>query len=326
MTDLDLLARKSADALRGASAERDVPALRPSPDRTIVAATCLAAVILAVGFFGWRADSSTPDIAVGPAPEFDPDLRFEWPEAEGLEVTALGNGELRMTPNVGETVLYGDPDLDWPFAEDDLVVSTFATEAPQLGTGAVEVEVRGRAGWFTDDLPGWTPFGRTISWFEQPGVWIDVSSRTRSFEQLLEVAEDLEVDEMRARAVDAGLSEVALRQGPAVGGGREVPQIDLWYGTPDDLRAIVLWIRPNTGDELLFQRYLRAEGETTATTIRGTDGWVSTSRFEGSGDVALWVEDGWIVQLTVDDGFDLLEVAEELRPVSLARWEEMLAS
>jgi hypothetical protein len=351
--DLETRMRSAGDSLVRAS-ERLSPAAPPRslrPVATLVVAA-VATVALAAGTItvlaGSERDDGDPVTTATSVPRLIPDV-----VPDGLRPL----GVIELPPDdvdapTQSISVYGDPAADDPFAVSDLGVLTSAGPLPSDPVGET-VTVRGHDG-LVDDAQ---PFAITVYWEEAEGFTIGLSSRTLDVDQLVAIAEGLEVD-ADARTVGIGPLPDALpgplepiasadieaaRFGP---GGGLLPLDESTTGhvaayQPEGYSLFgSAFAATFTGDEtdLAVLRWLG--GATTAIDVRGHPGWSGSYELPGFDDgegivpgsqgplsAIVWEEAPGVLVLVQTFGPSLEDaraMAESLRPATGDEWARML--
>lgn len=241
--DVDERGRQAAVALR-----RSVAAVHPGRDlaqrgtwvRPVLAIVALvavgavvAAVALAVGF----GDEEESTLVTDSPPEARPMALTEVPDGlELIQADGIDARELEADPP-GQTQtihLYGDPDAEDPFADDDLAVSVIRSDAPGDGEGTALDDVDRRYGLAEEDgevvevrgvegvvHSSWTLApALAVSWIEQE-VLVQVASHSLDEDALLELAEGLDLSDLDApvpSALPSNLEPVGTAE-PGLSGG-----------------------------------------------------------------------------------------------------------
>jgi hypothetical protein len=357
--DLDTRLRSAGDSLVRAS-ERLSPAVPPRSLRPVAAvvAGVVTVVALAAGSVAVLAsggdEGSVDQTVTGPSvPRLIPDAIPEGLRPAGvIELSTAGAGSPTQSISV-----YGDPAADDPFAGSDLaILTTTVPLVPELQSveGAQPVDVRGHDGLVQAVLP----FAPAVLWEEAEGLTIAVASRTLDVDQLVAVAEGLEVN-ADTRAVDLGslpgdlpgpLAPVASADLDEVFFGIQSVGLPAQDSTAGHLVGYLPENYDNffanasvaelTGDatDLAVLRWV--SGATTATQVRGHRAWSGSHELPGFDDgegivpgsqgpisAFVWEEAPGVLVLVQTFGpteDEALALAESLRPATGDEWARML--
>jgi hypothetical protein len=351
--DLETRMRSAGDSLVRAS-ERLSPAAPPRSLRPVamLAAAAVTTVALGAGTIAVLADSESdggdPVATATSVPRLIPDVVPDGLRPAGvIELPTDDAGAQTQAVS-----LYGDPGAIDPFAVSDLAVVTAAGPLPR-DLGGETVAVRGHEGFVEDALP----FKTSVFWEEAEGFTIGLSSRTLDNDQLVAIAEGLDVD-ADAQTVEIGplpdalpgpLLPVASTDTEVVMFGLQAAGLLLDEATTGHLAAYQpegytpfgsAIVATFTGDatDLAVLRWL--VGTTTATDVRGHPGWSGSYELPGFDDgegivpgsrgplsALVWEEAPGVLVLvqTFGPGPDEARaMAESLRPAVGDEWARML--
>jgi hypothetical protein len=279
------------------------------------------------------------------------DLPEGLPPSGAMELPLPDQSDAGTTP----VSVYGDPSADDPFADADL--GLFVRHVDDLSMDEPSATVRGQPA----EVDATATYGTSLTWEEEPGVAITAASLGLNRDQLLAVTEGLAVEDGAASVgtvpadVPGPLQLVAATEMsavvsppiPAAAVGHMVA-----YQDPEGDRAIAVTALGADATDLAVVRWMA--GATTATDVRGHQGWTSSRQIEdtsaeaGSADVGsaagegaasgpaatdspfhtlIWEESPGVV--LVVQGFDVAPddiraVAESLRPASDEEWERLV--
>lgn len=338
MNDFEELAHRAADAVRDTTAAVAVPELSSRNRPTRVIALLLVAVGVAVvgGILATRDDGGRTDVAGDggstDAAASDWPVRLVWtdPGAE-FDFSAvdlpLDIGGASVDGLAARTLLFGAGDDAEPFADDDLLLSTFATE-PGSDTEfeGEPISVRGKDG-FEDPLLGEFGFAGVVAWQETDSIAVVIASRTRAVDELVEFAETLEFDDTgltRAEPADLDLL-VDMDQLPF--GATSYQQVGSVASLVDETqdRIAVLWAEPSTAAGTLPLRYLSLSARPIM--VRGVDGWLLSPGPPGQsygGDTVVWETRGVLFILATSANLDPVELADQLIEVDEEQWAALV--
>lgn len=338
MNDFEELAHRAADAVRDTTAAVAVPELSPRrrPARLIALALAVVGVAIIGGILATRDDGGRTDVA-GDGASTDPTasdwpVRLVWTDpGSDFEFSAvdlpLDIGGAAVNDFAVRTLLFGAGDDAEPFADDDLLLSTFETE-PGSGTEfeGEPISVRGKDG-FEDPLLGEFGFAGVVAWQETDAIAVVVASRTRTVDELVEFADTLEFDDTgltRAEPADLDLL-VDMDQLPF--GATSYQQIGSVASLVDESqdRIAVLWAEPTTAAGTLPARYLSLNARPV--TVHGVEGWLLSPGPPGQsygGDTIVWETRGVLFTLATSANLDPVELAGQLVEIDEEQWAALV--
>ncbi len=344
MNDLEELAKRSADSARASVADLPIP---PIPGRSVLKPVLRFGVIgsvlasLVLGLLILSGGGPTPtDVADAPAttsggsPAAESTTYFELDVPDGWALSV--SDETSYGP-VDATFAYGTGTSSNPFSDADLMINA----APVAIGGDIgqsfrdDLTVRGHSAAHNEPADGVTQ----VSWFERDDLAIILSSRRYSLEDLVVIAEGLEIDgvEVTLPAPPDGMTLISSI-GATEPDGTGTPvrwRLDLTNASSesalvqDGFVEMLLQAMPEGKGALPYLRHQLAESGTDVT-VRGTPGVMTQARYDSSdgrlaGTVA-WIEDGELFILNVSGPDDPVAIANSLRRIDRARFEELLAA
>ncbi|MGH9213207.1 MAG: hypothetical protein ACRD2C_21425 [Acidimicrobiales bacterium] len=334
----------------------------------VAAAAAIVAAVLVVGGGGDEPENEG-DVSTQPPPEIPRLLADVVPDGYELTSTVDAPQEQHDQEIVSDDVrvtrdayLYGDADAENPFESGDLVITTLrhSAEDPDGGLSMypgeqVEVQVRGHDGLVCSPDACSADGATTVHWLEEPGFEVSLTSRSLDQDQLLAIAEGLEIS--NEQILLGGLppdlpvpADELARDGEQARNPHAVAHMAT-YRQPhaaDDPRPLLddrpsLTVSAGPGDESTMLWEVVSYDARHRVEVRGHDGWFVSRQasppavFPGGGysyspasSLVIWEEQpGVIVSVTATGSSDLAEddllhVAESLHPASDEEWEAVL--
>ncbi len=344
MNDIDELAHQSATSVRASVTHLVVP---PSPGRSVLkpvqrlgAVAAVVAGLIFVFLILPRGGPTPTDVtgapttvsggtsAVGSTTYFELDVPDGW--------TLSVSDESNYGPT-DAAIAYGAGTSSDPFSDADLMIHVVPMAAGgDIGqTFRDDLKVRGHSAAHDEPADGITQ----VSWLERDDLAISLSSRRYSIDDLVAIADGLEIDgfEVTLPAPPDGMTLVSSI-GTKETGGAGAPvrwRLDLTNTSSeselaqDGLVEVLLQAMPEGKGALPYLRHFLAESGTEVN-VRGTAGIMAQTLDNSSGGPqygsVAWIEDGEFFILNVIGPDDPVAIADSLKQIDRARFEELVAA
>jgi len=339
MNDLEELAHHSAASARASVADLPIP---PTPGHSksrpgLRAGLVIAASIAAItGLIHFSADGAAPaDVAGGldttqsgssPA---DSIPYFEFAEIPDGWILSVSDGPVNPTGAelTSATQAYGAGTAENPFADADLMIGIEETpSAVEFGQAVSdELLVRGHLAERSPTASG-ADLGnvfRSVAWAERPDLVIFLQSRHYEVDDLVRIADSLSVDgpDVKLPNPPDGMSLISSVATAAVG-----PWTMIIADPESDSRLILG--NPTQGTGFLeLVRYTNPNARDV--TVRGTVGVLGPmgpDQEPQAVESVQWIENSQVMSLIAVGSGDPVAIANSLRRIDRARFEELLAA
>jgi len=350
MNDIDELAHQSAASVRASVAHLAVP---PTPGRSVLKPVlrlgAVAAVVAGLIFVFLILPNGGPmpiDVAGEPTTEpagssaTQPIPYFEFDVPEGWVLSVVENpAQMYGLERVNMTLAYGAGSSADPFAKAGIMLSFIEglDNSQPPPSGDHEIFARGHRAEHYDSLDGFA----SIRWDERSDLFVALRSQNYGVDDLVKIADNLLVDGFNVTlsnppdgmtlVASVGTSESDL----ARSGASRHPtswSMSITSGTDTRMNESVETVNAHFG---LFELVKYADPSAVEVTVRGTTGLLeSLHRYPDPetqsppvpGAQLQWIEDGQAFMLTVIGPGDPVAIANSLRRIDRARFDELSAA